>query len=41
MTWFRREPDVAWLAGFGDESAIQQQAINLVTGRSLTPAALL
>jgi tRNA dimethylallyltransferase len=30
MTWFRREPDVRWLLGFGDDSAIQQQAIALV-----------
>ncbi len=27
MTWFRREPQVRWLAGFGDDSAIQAQAI--------------
>jgi tRNA dimethylallyltransferase len=26
MTWFRREPSVHWLAGFGDEPPIQQQA---------------
>jgi tRNA dimethylallyltransferase len=26
MTWFRREPDVTWLAGFGDEPEIQQAA---------------
>ena len=26
MTWFRREPEVHWLTGFGDESDIQQQA---------------
>ena len=30
MTWFRREPDVVWLAGFGDETAIQQSAVELV-----------
>ena len=30
MTWFRREPDVHWLAGFGNDSGIQQQAISLV-----------
>jgi tRNA dimethylallyltransferase len=30
MTWFRREPEVRWLAGFGDERTIQQSAINLV-----------
>ena len=26
MTWFRREPDVNWLKGFGDEPEIQQAA---------------
>ncbi len=27
ITWFRREPDVHWLAGFGDDPAIQADAI--------------
>ncbi len=27
MTWFRREPEVAWLKGFGDELSIQREAI--------------
>ncbi len=26
MTWFRREPDVIWLPGFGHETRIQSQA---------------
>jgi tRNA dimethylallyltransferase len=26
MTWFRREPEVIWLEGFGDDPAIQQRA---------------
>jgi tRNA dimethylallyltransferase len=30
MTWFRREPDVVWLKGFGDDVRIQQQAIILI-----------
>ena len=30
MTWFRREPEVRWLVGFGDETAIQQSAAELV-----------
>ena len=30
MTWFRREPEVHWLAGFGDEVAIQTQALAAV-----------
>ena len=27
LTWFRREPGVAWLAGFGDDSRIQAEAL--------------
>jgi tRNA dimethylallyltransferase len=30
LTWFRREPDVAWLSGFGDDARIQNEAIHLV-----------
>ena len=30
MTWFRREPEVQWLAGFGDDATIQQRAIGAV-----------
>jgi tRNA dimethylallyltransferase len=30
MTWFRREPEVRWLTGFGDERTIQQSAVELV-----------
>ena len=30
MTWFRREPHVNWLHGFGDEPQIQQRAVALV-----------
>ena len=30
FTWFRREPEVRWLAGFGDDPAIQQAATELV-----------
>ena len=30
MTWFRREPDVQWLNGFGDEPEIQQAALHMV-----------
>jgi len=26
ITWFRREPDVVWLEGFGDDPAIQHKA---------------
>ena len=30
MTWFRREPKVVWLTGFGDEMQIQRKALELV-----------
>jgi tRNA dimethylallyltransferase len=30
MTWFRREPDVSWLQGFGNKIDIQEQATALV-----------
>jgi tRNA dimethylallyltransferase len=30
MTWFRREPDVRWLRGFGDDPALQAEAAALV-----------
>ena len=30
MTWFRREPEVTWLKGFGDEAGIQQEAVRCV-----------
>jgi tRNA dimethylallyltransferase len=32
MTWFRREPDVNCLRGFGDDREIQERAIALVGG---------
>ncbi|MHB8217134.1 MAG: tRNA (adenosine(37)-N6)-dimethylallyltransferase MiaA [Candidatus Sulfotelmatobacter sp.] len=31
MTWFRREPEVHWLRGFGDDVQIQQEAAELVS----------
>ena len=30
MTWFRREPEVVWLEGFGDDRALQVKAASLV-----------
>ncbi len=30
MTWFRREPGVHWLPGFGDEPSIEQRAVEEV-----------
>lgn len=32
MTWFRREPDVVWLKGFGDDPQIQDQVIAEIRG---------
>jgi tRNA dimethylallyltransferase len=29
MTWFRREPEVRWLRGFGDDPEIQRRAIEV------------
>lgn len=31
MTWFRRESEVSWLQGFGDDPAIAEQAADLVS----------
>ena len=30
LTWFRRDPEMHWLAGFGDDPAIQEAAVELV-----------
>ncbi len=30
MTWFRREPDVFWISGFGDDAKVQAEAIQKV-----------
>ena len=35
MTWYRREPDVAWLRGFGDDAEIQRSAAAQVLGLRL------
>jgi tRNA dimethylallyltransferase len=32
MTWFRREPEVHWLLGFGDDGQIQRAAADCVLG---------
>jgi len=31
MTWFRREPEVIWLAGFGDDESVQAEAISRIS----------
>jgi tRNA dimethylallyltransferase len=30
MTWFRREPDVHWLHGFGSDARVQEEALSLI-----------
>ena len=35
LTWFRREPEVNWLQGFGDDAATMQVALNLMEGTRL------
>ena len=30
LTWFRREPDVNWIEGFGDDASVQKTAIEVV-----------
>jgi tRNA dimethylallyltransferase len=30
MTWFRREPEVVWLKGFGDDAGVQNEALRLI-----------
>ena len=32
MTWFRAEPEVHWLAGVGDDHAIQAEGLEIVAG---------
>lgn len=34
MTWFRREPDVVWFKGFGDDPQVQEQALQSVTAHN-------
>jgi tRNA dimethylallyltransferase len=32
LTWFRHEPGVEWIEGFGDDPVVQAQVIELVSG---------
>ncbi|GAC1659908.1 MAG: tRNA (adenosine(37)-N6)-dimethylallyltransferase MiaA [Acidobacteriaceae bacterium] len=34
LTWFRRERDVHWLPGFGDDPQIQSQALDLLSNQA-------
>ena len=33
LTWFRKEHEIHWLAGFGDDPAVQQNAITLLSSK--------
>ena len=33
LTWFRREPDVIWLEGFGDDMTLQEEAARVLEER--------
>jgi len=35
MTWFRREPEVKWLDGFGDEEGVQVAAMSEIDSRGI------
>jgi len=34
MTWFRREPDVNWIADFGSNPAVQKQVMDLIKAKA-------
>jgi tRNA dimethylallyltransferase len=38
MTWFRREPEVHWVDGFGDETEVEKEAAELITTKRVTNA---
>jgi tRNA dimethylallyltransferase len=38
MTWFRREPDVKWLAGFGDDPHLIERATDIVSNSLRLPS---
>ncbi len=40
MTWFRREPDVTWLEGFGDDASIEQQAAAIIASELRAPCSV-
>jgi tRNA dimethylallyltransferase len=33
ITWFRRDPQIHWLSGFGQDADVQQQALTCVRGK--------
>jgi tRNA dimethylallyltransferase len=38
MTWFRREPAVHWVDGFGDEAEVEREAAELINTKRVTNA---
>ena len=38
MTWFRREPEVHWVDGFGDETEVEKEAAELINTKRVTNA---
>jgi len=34
LTWFRKEPDVHWLHGFGDDASVQKEALAIMAQQS-------
>jgi tRNA dimethylallyltransferase len=38
MTWYRREPEVAWLEGFGNDAGIEEQAATMVASEVRAPS---
>ena len=40
MTWFRREPDVHWIAAFGDEAEAARAAIELIESAMTGPTSI-
>jgi tRNA dimethylallyltransferase len=36
LTWFRKDPSVQWLAGFGDDPQIQREALEWLRQENLT-----
>ena len=34
LTWFRREPEMKWVNGFGDETKVQEMAVESVAKAS-------
>ena len=37
MTWFRREPDVVWIEGFGEEPEIRAKSLDLLKKKAPPP----